>query len=122
KKRLVGIYTFGQPMVGDEAFAQGCSHDTLLRDRTYRHVFRKDVVPHLPPGAVGFEHFGREYHVARSGHGWEQTDQIRQPASWMGGVVWPTFGFTQRLLGHQWPGYTWYDHMPNHYIDASRPA
>lgn len=44
---IQGVYTFGQPRVGDPTF---CKHFTQkLGDRTFRHVNDNDLVPHVPP-------------------------------------------------------------------------
>lgn len=57
-----GLYTFGQPMLGNALFAARC--EQLLGQSTYRHVHRKDLVPQLPPRTTGqFQHFGQEYRV-----------------------------------------------------------
>jgi hypothetical protein len=57
--KLRGVYTYGQPMVGNYKFAEQ-SQDLNL----YRHVYGKDLVPYLPPIGVGageYVHFGRLY-------------------------------------------------------------
>ena len=57
---LRGVYTFGQPMVGNRYFASACDFEPLL----FRHVYGKDLVPSLPPeelcaaGIDPFQHFG----------------------------------------------------------------
>lgn len=67
-ERLRGVYTFGQPAVGDCAFAESCAQSFRL----YRHVYRYDVVPHMPPSSTGkFVHFGDEY-VGRPGQPWQR--------------------------------------------------
>lgn len=44
---IQGVYTYGQPRVGDPEF---CRHYTqALGDRTFRHVNDHDLVPHVPP-------------------------------------------------------------------------
>ncbi len=61
-----GLYTFGQPMVGNELFAARC--EKMLGQTTYRHVHRRDLVPQLPPRTTGvFRHFGQEYRVDTDG-------------------------------------------------------
>jgi metal-dependent amidase/aminoacylase/carboxypeptidase family protein len=63
RHRLHGVYTFGQPAVGDTRFATQCKG--LFGDRLYRHIYAADVVPCLPPAWDGrFVHFGEE-RVAR---------------------------------------------------------
>lgn len=44
-----GVYTYGQPSVGDKIF---CDHFERQFE-LYRHVYRTDVVPHMPPADVG---------------------------------------------------------------------
>lgn len=59
---LRATYTFGQPMIGDPAFAKGCEENEFLRTKVLRFIYDNDVVPHLPPRSTGpFQHFGREY-------------------------------------------------------------
>ena len=45
---LQGIYTFGQPVVGDTVFS--ARYDQLLKDRTYRFIEYGDPVPRLGVG------------------------------------------------------------------------
>jgi hypothetical protein len=67
---LRGVYTFGQPSVGDGTFAR--HFESLFP--LYRHVYRYDVVPHLPPADVGdFPHFGTEFY-SDGALGWEAND------------------------------------------------
>jgi hypothetical protein len=44
---LAGVYTFGQPRVGDPVFQR--RYDETLGDITFRCVNNCDPVPHLPP-------------------------------------------------------------------------
>lgn len=52
------VYTFGQPRVGNAAFA--ISYDTDLGDRTWRFVDEEDLVPRMPFWHWGFRHAGNE--------------------------------------------------------------
>jgi len=53
-----GVYTFGQPRVGDEAFASKM-HDTLGA-RIFRFINNHDIVPRVPLWGMGFRHFADE--------------------------------------------------------------
>ncbi len=56
---LRGVYTFGQPMVGNLEFAQQSQNLNL-----HRHVYDRDLVAYLPPIGVGagdYVHFGNLY-------------------------------------------------------------
>jgi len=51
-----GLYTFGQPRVGDLAFAEACHKK--FGERYFRFVHNKDIVTRVPTRNVGFEHTG----------------------------------------------------------------
>ncbi|VDM63280.1 unnamed protein product [Angiostrongylus costaricensis] len=53
----LSIYTFGEPRVGDADFAS--NFDNMITN-SYRVVFRRDIVPHLPPCAKDKTWFGDE--------------------------------------------------------------
>ncbi|MFC6063726.1 lipase family protein [Streptomyces ochraceiscleroticus] len=71
--KLEAVYTFGQPLLGDQGFARACERTVdvrgrhFLRDRLLRYVYFRDVVPHLPPRPVGeYAPFGREFRYERA--------------------------------------------------------
>jgi Lipase (class 3) len=67
REKLRGVYTFGQPAVGDRVFAD--AFDAAFGRKFFRHVYRKDVIPHLPPLTMGlFTHFGQ--HLVEDGGIW----------------------------------------------------
>ena len=58
KIEACAIYTFGAPRVGSASFA-GSYNACGLGNRTYRLIHGLDIVPTLPPSALGFRHAGR---------------------------------------------------------------
>jgi hypothetical protein len=71
---LRGVYTYGQPAVGDGLFRECCEN----RFKLYRHVFNNDMVPRMPPKSVGtFVHFGKEFFSSEIRRPWEITDGTR---------------------------------------------
>ena len=86
--KVRGVYTFGQPMVGNEAWANLCRGNAqyeLLTKGLFRHVFEDDPVPSLPPIEAGaFEHSGQEYRAERlpgghQGHRWAPYSGLPRP-------------------------------------------
>ncbi|MFC4588516.1 lipase family protein [Sphaerisporangium corydalis] len=143
--RLRAVYTFGQPMIGDRAFAEACESDEFLRQNVIRYVYDGDVVPHLPSTLSGaFRHFGREMHYRvphlrnsmvnmmsyprcssqmRKGR-WEAR---RHPAQQMMGLLeipMSVMGFVARKFEatRSLPVvYSADDHLPQHYVSALTP-
>lgn len=77
RKKIRGIYTFGQPMVGWKSFAKKANAD--FGRKLFRHVYRSDVMPALPPTTMGeFSHFGQEYESTETG--WMYREGAVQPA------------------------------------------
>ncbi|XP_058786993.1 triacylglycerol lipase OBL1-like [Vicia villosa] len=71
-ERLEGVYTFGQPRVGDGVFAKYM--DKNLKEngvQFYRMVYSYDIVPRLPPDLndILFRHFGTCLYFDRSFNG-----------------------------------------------------
>jgi triacylglycerol lipase len=55
---IQGVYTFGQPRVGDDAFAS-LLHEKLGA-RTFRFVNDRDIVPRVPFYTMGYRHYGNQ--------------------------------------------------------------
>lgn len=126
---LSGVYTFGQPAVGDAKFVS--YFERRLGDRLYRHEFAFDAVPRLPPGTTGeFRHFGEVRVTRRAEDGWSTERAAMKQASGLPLIALSIllsfvgrriqrFGTVERLLCK----YSLFDdHSPRHYIDASRAA
>jgi hypothetical protein len=124
RPKIRGIYTYGQPMVGNPDYAAVCSKDPLLREGLFRHVYANDVVPHCPPIESGlFVHFGREFR-ASDGTGWREHEEysLQAPDFLMSTVVIPQLMYWGKQLaatrGLAQHGYSWYEHMPPSYLRA----
>jgi len=62
---IKGLYTFGQPRVGDKLFAY--SFDRKIRGRAFRFVHDEDIVPKVPTLLQGYKHIGNECYFDRDG-------------------------------------------------------
>jgi hypothetical protein len=122
-RRLKGIFTFGQPMVGDETFAASYRP---VSEKLVRFVYANDIVPHLPPRTNGWSpiHIGSEYR-APDGTRWAKESDKSQPvlevlsSSLLAVGAWITdqVGLLPRLTRP----YSWGDHAPNNYVRVSLP-
>jgi hypothetical protein len=121
KQRVRGIYTYGQPIVGDREFAGVCQQ--RFGKMLFRHVYDRDLVPHLPPTSTGpFVHFGEEYRGCEDG--WQPSNTpVRQARSLaltagVGVMAW-VLRQVRLFSGVQLP-FSVEDHSPNNYLHASR--
>lgn len=121
RRLLRGVYTFGQPMVGDAAFAARA--EELFGDRYFRFVYANDIVPRLPPLSTGhFVHFGRAYRS--TGEGWTYESRVAGQArtflvsASVGIFAW----IKQQLPIVRWIPlpFSWGDHSPAPYVEASQ--
>ena len=142
REKLRGVYTYGQPMVGNKAFADECEKDPILGRRLFRHIFKNDIVPVLPPSLAGeFHHFAPEYRSANGEGGWKPAkpgDYAKQLAHFSAPVVIAASAFAinqvpvlRRIaeVAQQVPVieragllYSLYDHGTSNYIQTSQPA
>lgn len=124
-EKLRGVYTFGQPMVGDDVFADYC--EGLLDRRLIRYIYRKDLIPHLPPGLStgNFKHVGDEYRYGTGREGWKYSRELTIRGDWK--VLLTPVAYLQRrvALMSALQRYLWFnlpysidDHSPNCYIDT----
>ena len=117
-----GACTYGAPMVGSPQFANACAENTFLDRNVVRYVYRKDLVPHLPPNdSDDFQHFGREYRYDRA---WKDTSDKPITQMDLVGLIEAPLGFVAskfRLLRGIPFRYSLNDHGPQHYISAITP-
>ena len=124
---LCGIYTFGQPMLGSPAFAE-YAHARMGK-LLFRHVYRDDIVPHLPRrfGIARFVHFGTEWRAARPAD-WRRSraksHQVFDAVlGGVGAVVVPWLAAAGERIGRRLPlSYSWQDHSPSRYLDIDAGA
>jgi hypothetical protein len=125
-RKLRGIYSYGQPMIGNPAFAKQCAGYEFLGKSLFRHIYEHDVVPRLPPTATGdFEHFGAEYGTSREYRWTAHEGAVEQvPDLVLATLVIPVLAFAgkqlEKVRNVAFP-YSWYDHLPTFYIEASTP-
>ncbi|WP_438022184.1 lipase family protein [Sorangium sp. So ce233] len=125
-KKLRGIYTFGQPMVGNQEFAR--RYERVFGQMLFRHIYENDVVPRMPPRTAGdFRHVGEEYHSADQG--WVfQSKLVSQARSFVGSTLTGVTAFLMdQLAGIPFLGripfpYSWEAHSPVNYLRVSQMA
>ncbi|WP_437592493.1 lipase family protein [Sorangium sp. So ce1000] len=119
---LRGVYTFGQPMVGDKEFAKELGR-RFGKKRLFRHVYGVDVVPSLPPISTGrFAHFGHELRANGSGWG-EHKGRINQTWSATLGLALGVAAFViEQLPFLHWIklNFSLADHSPLNYLRVSQ--
>ncbi|KAG9300136.1 hypothetical protein G9A89_001266 [Geosiphon pyriformis] len=67
----IKLYTYGQPRIGDKAFAQLVTKKLIVK----RVIYDNDLIPHKPQKAQGYLNFDTEYWVKSLGSGKFQTFQ-----------------------------------------------
>ena len=121
REKFCGLYTFGQPMVGNERFADEC--EKQFGHLTFRHVYHQDLIPFLPPKTTGeFYHFGQEFHVSQE-NTWERTDEESKQVNTLL-LSLPLAGLA--LLAKHFPWakklptpHSLGDHLPYFYLDVA---
>ncbi|WP_437522443.1 hypothetical protein WME79_31635 [Sorangium sp. So ce726] len=116
-----GIYTYGQPRIGDEVFARRCqdAYGRLL----FRHIHANDLVPMFPPLSTGrFDHFGHELRSSAAGWVFSNQPARRTCAALFSSAVGVLARVTQRLplVGRLRLPLSWDDHAPHRYVSVSQ--
>lgn len=60
------LYTFGQPRVGNEEFAQG--FNLKFKEKAYRIVNNNDIVTRVPMRIMGYSHVGTHFYFDSEGN------------------------------------------------------
>lgn len=123
RELLRAVYTFGQPMVGDQTFAD--HYDPLFGQKLFRHVYRSDVVCALPPSILkGYVHFGQEIYARSEDSVWDQRNPPRaRQAELLFASITVAIAAAMRRLGllpRVVPRYSLDDHSPANYVVVSR--
>jgi hypothetical protein len=122
--RLKGIFTFGQPLVGDQDFVN--AYTDTVGDKLVRFVYAHDIVPHLPPKTRGWTPvpFGKEFRAPdglkwTDDHTWTDAVTDALSATLLGVASWvqAQVGVLPTLT----LPYSWGDHAPNNYVRVSLP-
>jgi hypothetical protein len=127
RSRVRAVYTYGQPMIGDPAFASACAK--AIGKKVFRFIHAHDVVAALPPTVSGpFAHFGEEYQLFRDAdRTWKAPRHNREPMGQVGhlyelplaaGAFLARQIRSLRKIPFQ---YSLDDHGPQHYIAALTP-
>lgn len=123
-RRLRGVYTYGQPMVGDGAFRSTCASLFGNAAFPYRHVYRNDVVPCLPPTSIDrtFVHFGDCRIAGSYDDRWHRNKRRDRRADLFGLASILASFVTSRIdaLHRISVPYSLDDHSPLGYIEVSR--
>lgn len=120
---LRGLFTYGQPMVGDARMAAWA--DQTLGGLTHRFIYGSDVVPHLPPVLAGrFAHFGQRYRMqdGRFTRVAKGSRPDRQSLSALAELGLGALGFVARRLLPVPIPLSLGDHMPANYLRPCRTA
>lgn len=72
--RIAAVYTYGQPRVGNRAFAE--AYDLALLGKTWRLVNNRDMVTRVPPQIMAFQHAGQCLYLDGEGR------LHRDPSAW----------------------------------------
>ncbi|WP_437307926.1 lipase family protein [Sorangium sp. So ce388] len=120
RAKVRGVYTFGQPMVGDRTFAE--EHSDTIGRKLFRHVYGRDIVPRMPPFAVGrFQHLGRQYNSTDQGWVYEPRPVRQAITVGLSNVLGVAAWVSQQISPISWLRlpFSWGDHMPSNYIRTS---
>ncbi|WP_437586353.1 lipase family protein [Sorangium sp. So ce1000] len=116
-----GVYTYGQPCIGNELFARKCqdAYGSLL----FRHIHANDIVPMFPPLSTGrFEHFGHELRSSAAGWAFSQQPVRRAYTALFSSTVGVLAWVKQQLPLISWLRlpFSWDDHAPHRYVNVSQ--
>jgi Lipase (class 3) len=118
---LKGIYTFGQPMVGNQSFADLC--ENAFGEKLFRHVYHADVVPHLPPrSGIEYVHAGEERRSENLAKPWNDPCVASTRARLALALAEVLVNALEARLTSKdvFPGFAIDDHAPMNYVQVCR--
>ncbi len=116
--RLRAVYTFGQPLAVAGPLPEIAGP---VEGKVYRHLYRRDIVPAIPPRVWGtLEHFGNEFHYTDGE--WRRRDTVTAQLAHIRDVSKALLAQFASVSKRDAKRYTMSDHGPHHYIAALRPA
>jgi hypothetical protein len=129
-QKLRGVYTYGQPMAIREPANQKLFIPVEIQNLIFRHVYDRDIVPHMPPRSTGnFCFVGKEYRRRNGGmdntendDDWYASDENSQQAlSIIVALPIGLMDFIFRNISYlQWIPLPWSlaDHSPWGYLES----
>jgi hypothetical protein len=118
---LRGIYTFGQPMIGNPQFA--AKLQGTLGQNLFRHVYGRDIVPRLPPWTMGsYAHVGEEYVSTNDGWVYQSVSASQAYTAVASSLVGIGAFIFQEVFPIDWLSlpFSWEDHSPDNYLRTSQ--
>lgn len=115
---ISGLYTFGQPRVGNAQFAE--HFDAHFKSRSFRFVNDEDIVTRVPPRSMGYRHIGVVRYFDQNGH-------LQHGVSWWRKFLDKSISVSNRTrvrfedLQAQYPGWV-NDHSMDYYIKHVKRA
>lgn len=81
------VYTFGQPRIGNRAFAGKCNQ--AFGTRAYRFVNNNDIVPHVPWGALklNYWHTEKSFYIDANGKFYSDIPILKRALKGLEGIV-----------------------------------
>ena len=97
--KVNGLYTFGQPRVGDEAFAN--NFDSKMKQCTFRFAHDQDAVTDVPTALQGYKPIGTEYFFDGKGNLYIDEIGLHKAVSYCDDVAIQPSGNISELTGEE---------------------
>jgi len=119
---ITGIYTFGQPRVGDPFFASDCQ--ALFGEKHYRLINDLDLVPRLPALASHYRHSGHRVYITgpRAVPGSQQPGHVHDPRILVDPSPITVLAHELSSLYHAWRTHDYFDSLQDHSLAEYQSA